>query len=287
MSDLEIKETYLYKSSEGMVSAEVYLSEDTIWTTQKEMAKLFDTSKQVISYHLKNIFEEDELEKDSVVKNFLTTASDGKKYNTQLYNLDAIISVGYRVNSKKATYFRKWATQILKEYMIKGFALNDEALKNGGVIGKDYFDELLVRIREIRLSEYRLYEKILEIYAQCSYDYNKDADITQEFFASVQNKLHYALTGQTAAELIMNRADHEKANMGLTSWKASPDGKIYSYDITVAKNYLNEDELENLKRLVESFLNVAELRARNHTPTSMAEWAGLLDDFIQLNQYPI
>ena len=287
MSDLEIKETYLYKSSEGMVSAEVYLSEDTIWTTQKEMAKLFDTSKQVISYHLKNIFEEDELEKDSVVKNFLTTASDGKKYNTQLYNLDAIISVGYRVNSKKATYFRKWATQILKEYMIKGFALNDEALKNGGVIGKDYFDELLVRIREIRLSEYRLYEKILEIYAQCSYDYNKDADITQEFFASVQNKLHYALTGQTAAELIMNRADHEKANMGLTSWKASPDGKIYSYDITVAKNYLNEDELENLKRLVESFLNVAELRARNHTPTSMEEWAGLLDDFIQLNQYPI
>ena len=287
MSNLEIKETYLYKSSEGIVSAEVYLSEDTIWATQKEMAKLFDTSKQVISYHLKNIFKEGELEKSSVVKNFLTTASDGKNYKTKMYNLDAIISVGYRVNSKKATYFRKWATQILKEYMIKGFALNDEALKNGGILGKDYFEELLIRIREIRLSEYRLYEKILEIYAQCSYDYNKDADITKEFFANVQNKLHYALTGQTAAELIKNRADHTKPHMGLNAWKSSPDGKIYSYDITVAKNYLNDEEIENLKILVDSFLNVAELRARNRIPTSMEQWAGLLEDFIKLNQYPI
>ncbi len=287
MSNLEIKETYLYKTSEGIVSAEGYLSEDTIWATQKEMAKLFDTSKQGISYHLKNIFEEGELEKNSVVKNFLTTASDGKKYNTQMYNLDAIISVGYRVNSKKATYFRKWATQILKEYMIKGFALNDDALKNGGILGKDYFEELIIRIREIRLSEYRLYEKILEIYAQCSYDYNKDADITKEFFANVQNKLHYALTGQTAAELIKNRADHTKPHMGLNAWKSSPDGKIYSYDITVAKNYLSDEEIENLRILVDSFLNVAELRARNRIPTSMAEWAGLLEDFIKLNQYPI
>lgn len=228
MSDLEIKETYLYKSSEGMVSAEVYLCEDTIWTTQKEMARLFDVNVRTISDHLRNIFKNEELEKSSVIRKSRITASDGKKYNTNLYNLDAIISVGYRVNSKKATYFRKWATQILKEYMIKGFALNDEALKNGGILEKDYFDELLVRIREIRLSEYRLYEKILEIYAQCSYDYNKDADITQEFFASVQNKLHYALTGQTAAELIMNRADHEKANMGLTSWKASPEERYTS-----------------------------------------------------------
>ena len=247
MSNLEIKETYLYKTSEGIVTAEVYLSEDTIWIT----------------------------------------AADGKKYNTNLYNLDAIISVGYRVNSKKATYFRKWATQILKEYMIKGFALNDEALKNGGILGKDYFEELIIRIREIRLSEYRLYEKILEIYAQCSYDYNKDADITKEFFANVQNKLHYALTGQTAAELIKNRADHTKPHMGLNAWKSSPDGKIYSYDITVAKNYLSDEEIENLRILVDSFLNVAELRARNRIPTSMAEWAGLLEDFIKLNQYPI
>lgn len=177
MSDLEIKETYLYKSSEGMVSAEVYLSEDTIWTTQKEMARLFDVSIPIINEHLKNIFNEGELEKNSVIRKSLITASDDKKYNTNLYNLDAIISVGYRVNSKKATYFRKWATQILKEYMIKGFALNDEALKNGGVIEKDYFDELLIRIREIHLSEYRLYEKILEIYAQCSYDYNKDGSL--------------------------------------------------------------------------------------------------------------
>ena len=244
MSNLEIKETYLYKTSEGIVTAEVYLSEDI-------------------------------------------TAADGKKYNTNLYNLDAIISVGYRVNSKKATYFRKWATQILKEYMIKGFALNDEALKNGGILGKDYFEELIIRIREIRLSEYRLYEKILEIYAQCSYDYNKDADITKEFFANVQNKLHYALTGQTAAELIKNRADHTKPHMGLNAWKSSPDGKIYSYDITVAKNYLSDEEIENLRILVDSFLNVAELRARNRIPTSMAEWAGLLEDFIKLNQYPI
>ena len=187
MSNLEIKETYLYKTSEGIVTAEVYLSEDTIWATQKEIAKLFGVSIPTINEHLKNIFNDEELEKNSVIRKSLITAADGKKYNTNLYNLDAIISVGYRVNSKKATYFRKWATQILKEYMIKGFALNDEALKNGGILGKDYFEELIIRIREIRLSEYRLYEKILEIYAQCSYDYNKDADITKEFFANVQN----------------------------------------------------------------------------------------------------
>jgi len=187
MSNLEIKETYLYKTSEGIVTAEVYLSEDTIWATQKEIAKLFGVSIPTINEHLKNIFNDEELEKNSVIRKSLITAADGKKYNTNLYNLDAIISVGYRVNSKKATYFRKWATQILKEYMIKGIALNDEALKNGGILGKDYFEELIIRIREIRLSEYRLYEKILEIYAQCSYDYNKDADITKEFFANVQN----------------------------------------------------------------------------------------------------
>ena len=265
MSNLEIKETYLYKTSEGIVTAEVYLSEDTIWATQKEMGKLFDVNVRTISDHLRNIFRDGELEKDSVIRKSRITAADGKKYNTNLYNLDAIISVGYRVNSKKATYFRKWATQILKEYMIKGFALNDEALKNGGI----------------------LYEKILEIYAQCSYDYNKDADITKEFFANVQNKLHYALTGQTAAELIKNRADHTKPHMGLNAWKSSPDGKIYSYDITVAKNYLSDEEIENLRILVDSFLNVAELRARNRIPTSMGEWAGLLEDFIKLNQYPI
>ena len=287
MSNLEIKETYLYKTSEGIVTAEVYLSEDTIWATQKEIAKLFGVSIPTINEHLKNIFNDEELEKNSVIRKSLITAADGKKYNTNLYNLDAIISVGYRVNSKKATYFRKWATQILKEYMIKGFALNDEALKNGGILGKDYFEELIIRIREIRLSEYRLYEKILEIYAQCSYDYNKDADITKEFFANVQNKLHYALTGQTAAELIKNRADHTKPHMGLNAWKSSPDGKIYSYDITVAKNYLSDEEIENLRILVDSFLNVAELRARNRIPTIMAEWAGLLEDFIKLNQYPI
>ena len=287
MSNLEIKDTYLYKTSEGIVTAEVYLSEDTIWATQKEIAKLFGVSIPTINEHLKNIFNDEELEKNSVIRKSLITAVDGKKYNTNLYNLDAIISVGYRVNSKKATYFRKWATQILKEYMIKGFALNDEALKNGGILGKDYFEELIIRIREIRLSEYRLYEKILEIYAQCSYDYNKDADITKEFFANVQNKLHYALTGQTAAELIKNRADHTKPHMGLNAWKSSPDGKIYSYDITVAKNYLSDEEIENLRILVDSFLNVAELRARNRIPTSMAEWAGLLEDFIKLNQYPI
>ena len=287
MSNLEIKETYLYKTSEGIVTAEVYLSEDTIWATQKEIAKLFGVSIPTINEHLKNIFNDEELEKNSVIRKSLITAADGKKYNTNLYNLDAIISVGYRVNSKKATYFRKWATQILKEYMIKGFALNDEALKNGGILGKDYFEELIIRIREIRLSEYRLYEKILEIYAQCSYDYNKDADITKEFFANVQNKLHYALTGQTAAELTKHRADHTKPHMGLNAWKSSPDGKIYSYDITVAKNYLSDEEIENLRILVDSFLNVAELRARNRIPTSMAEWAGLLEDFIKLNQYPI
>ena len=287
MDNFEIKETHLYKSSEGSVSARMFIGGDTLWTTQKEMAMLFDVNVRSISNHLKNIFAEGELEKESVIQKYWITASDGKKYNTNLYNLDAIISVGYRVNSKEATHFRRWATTILREYMLKGFALNDELLKKGSILGKDYFEELLERIREIRLSEYRLYEKILEIYAQCSYDYNQDAEITKEFFATIQNKLHYALTGQTAAELIMNRADHKKVNMGLTTWKSSPDGKIYTYDVTVGKNYLTEKEMEKLKKLVEAFLNVAELRAINHIPMSMSDWAKLLDDFINLNQCPL
>lgn len=300
MAKFDLIKTLSYYGQETTVEGDFIIGEDTIWASRNIVANIFGTTAQNISAHFKNIIEEGELNEKEVSissKDLFKEQTEFSKKNLQKsknrgrpqiwYNLDAMISIGYRINSKEATHFRKWATQILKEYMIKGFALNDEALKNGGILRKDYFEELLIRIREIRLSEYRLYGKILEIYAQCSYDYNKEADITKEFFANVQNKLHYALTGQTAAERIKNRADPTKPHMGLNAWKSSSDGKIYSYDITVAKNYLNNEKIENLSILMDSFLNVAELRARNRIPTSMKEWAGLLEDFIKLNQYPV
>ena len=239
METYQMVNTLLYESDEGAVSIDVVIDKDneTMWTTQKTMAELFNVSKSTISEHLKHIFEEGELNKNSVVRKIRTTASDGKKYQTNFYNLDAIISVGYRVNSKNATHFRIWATGILKEYMVKGFVLDDELLKNGSRFGKDYFDELLERIREIRSSERRVYEKVTDIFAT-SYDYNPKAEITIEFFKNVQSKLHYAVSGLTPPEIIKSRANSEKEHMGLTTWKDAPNGKIMLSDTKIAKNYI-------------------------------------------------
>ena len=237
--------------------------------------------------HLKNIFNEGELTKNSVISKMETTANDGKKYNTNFYNLDAIISVGYRVNSKEATQFRKWATKILREYMVKGFALDIELLKNGSRFGKDYFDELLEKIKEIRASERRVYQKITDIFKECSWDYDKDSETAREFYSKVQNKLHYAITGQTAAEIINERADHTKKHMGLTTWNNAPDGKILKSDIIVAKNYLDEEELSELNNIVNMYLDYAENQARRHKLMSMEDWAIKLDKFLEFNEYEL
>ena len=236
------------------------------------------------------VHEQQEYPKDSTIRNFRIVQNEGNrqvKRNTKIYNLDAIIAVGYRVNTKKATYFRQWATKILKEYMIKGFVLNDEALKNGGVLGKDYFDELLERIREIRASERRFYQKVTDIFAECSYDYDKNSVTAKEFYAKVQNKLHFAITGQTAAEIISSRADHEKDFMGLTTWSNAPHGKIIKKDTSVAKNYLNEEELSELNTLVSMYLDYAELQAKRHNLMYMEDWANKLDSFLKFNEYGI
>ena len=262
----------------------VVFQDETFWLSQKGMAELFETSKQNISLHLKNCFDEEELDKESVVKDFLTTAADGKNYKTQHYNLDAIIAVGYRVNSKKATRFRQWATKTLKEYITKGFVLNDELMKNGRPFGKDYFDELLERIREIRASERRAYQKIADIFEQCSYDYDKNSETTRAFYSFVQNKLHFAVTGKTAAELISERATLDSPTMGLTTWKGAPDGKILKSDVLVAKNYLNEKEISRLNRLVTMFIDYAELMAEDEQLMSMKDWLAETDRFLTNNR---
>lgn len=285
--EMKKSEIILYTGDEGAATVEVCLKDETMWLTQKTMAELFNVSPQTINYHLKEIFKTKELDENSVIRKIRITASDGKKYNTNFYNLDAIISVGYRVNSQQATQFRIWATETLREYITKGFVLDDELLKNGTRFGKDYFDELLERIREIRASERRFYQKITDIYAQCSYDYNKDAEITQRFYASVQNKLHWAITKHTAAELIFERADSNKPNMGLKTWKNSPDGKILKSDVIVAKNYLTEKELSELNNIVNMYLDFAENQARRHKALPMAEWAEKLDSFLKFNEYDI
>ncbi len=277
-------EILLYNNGGEKEFVSVIFQDETFWLSQKGMAELFDTSKQNISLHMKNCFAEEELDKESVVKDFLTTAADGKNYKTQHYNLDAIIAVGYRVNSKKATRFRQWATKTLKEYITKGFVLNDEMLKNGRSFGRDYFDELLERIREIRASERRAYQKIADIFEQCSYDYDKDSETTKAFYAFVQNKLHYAVTGQTAAEIIAGRATLESPTMGLTTWKGAPDGKILKSDTLIAKNYLNEKELALLNRLVTMFIDYAELMAEEEQPMSMKDWLAETDRFLTYNR---
>ena len=281
--------TLLYWGEEGAVSIEVIIDKEneTMWATQKTIAGLFKVSKQNISYHLKDIFETGELDENSVVKEILTTAPDNKKYSTKFYNLDVIISVGYRINSKNATQFRIWATKTLKEYIVKGFVLDDELLKNGTRFGKDYFDELLEKIRDIRASERRFYQKITDLFAECSYDYNPNSKITKNFYSKVQNKLHFAITGDTAAELIDKRVSHEKEFMGLTSWKESPKGKIRKSDVTVAKNYLTREELSELNRIVSMYLDYAENQAAKHRLMSMEDWAKRLDLFLEFNEYNI
>jgi hypothetical protein len=277
----------LYSSSEGNVKVEVMYSGETFWLTQKRMAELFGVEVPAVSKHLKNIFETGELQEDAVISKMETTAADGKNYDTAFYNLDAIIAVGYRVNSRQATQFRIWATKILREFIIKGFVLDDERLKQGKRFGKDYFDELLERIREIRASERRFYQKITDIYEQCSIDYNKDADITQTFFKTVQNKLHWAITGKTAAQIIAERAKASEPNMGLQTWKNAPKGKILKTDVSIAKNYLIEKEIKELERVVTMYLDYAENQAARQIPMKMADWVQKIDAFLQFNEYKI
>lgn len=283
-TDLTIRnstaEFLIFTRQSGEEGIEVRYEDETIWLTQKLMAELFEVTIPTINEHLKNIFESGELQSDSVIRKFRTTAADGKNYNTQFYNLDAIISVGYRVNSRRATQFRQWATRILREFAIKGYVLDKQRLENGAFLGEDYFERLLEEIREIRLSERRFYQKITDIYAT-SMDYNRDAPTTREFFARVQNKLHYAIHGHTAAELIRQRADEKKKNMGLTSWENSPDGKILKSDVSVAKNYLSKEELESLGRIVNAYIDLAEDRAQRKIPMTMEDWAKRLDIFLE------
>ena len=280
----------LYSTPEGAARIEVHFEDETFWLTLNRMADLFGTTKQAISYHLQQIFDAGELQREGTVKGILTVQREGARdvrRQIDYYNLDAIIAVGYRVNSVRATQFRIWATQTLKEFIVKGFVLDDERLKLNRRFGKDYFDELLERIREIRASERRFYLKITDIYEQCSIDYDPQAEITKTFFATVQNKLHWAVTGQTAAEIIAGRADATKPSMGLTTWKNAPHGKILKSDVGVAKNYLVEREIKELERIVGMYLDYAENQAARQIPMRMAEWAGRLDAFLHFNEYEV
>jgi len=279
-------EFLIFTAQSGEQSIEVRYENETVWLTQKMIATLFGVSIPTVNEHLKNIFVSGELEQDSVIRKFRITAADGKTYSTNHYNLDAIISVGYRVNSKRATQFRQWATRVLREFAIKGYVLDKKRLENGTFLGEDYFERLLEEIREIRLSERRLYQKVTDIYAT-AVDYNRDAPTTREFFAKVQNKLHYAIHGQTAAELIANRANASKPNMGLTTWEKAPYGKILKTDVSIAKNYLTKEELEALGRIVNSFLDLAEDMALRKIPMTMEDWAKRLDMFLELSQRDI
>ena len=279
---MEHSEILLYSDENGKEFVNVVFMDETFWLTQVGMAELFDSSKSNVSEHLSHIFDEEELDKGSCMRKFGISEFSTKP--TNFYNLDAIIAVGYRVNSKKATRFRQWATKTLKEYIQKGFVLNDELMKNGRPFGKDYFDELLERIREIRASERRAYQKIADVFEQCSYDYDKNSETTKAFYAFVQNKLHYAVTGMTAAELIAQRATLDSPTIGLTTWKGAPDGKILKSDTLVAKNYLNEKELSRLNRLVTMFIDYAELMAEDEQLMSMQDWLNETDRFLTNNR---
>lgn len=280
----------LYQTDDGDVSVSVHFYEETFWMNVKAMSELFDCSINNISMHLKNIFSEKELDEISTIKFFEIVQTEGNRRvsrSVKHYSLDAIISVGYRVNSKKATKFRQWATNTLKEYMIKGFVINDDMLKNGKAFGQDYFDELLERIKEIRASERRFYQKITDIYAQCSYDYDPSSPITKTFFKTVQNKLLFAVTGHTAPELINTRADSSKEHMGLTTWKNAPDGKILQSDVTISKNYLDQKELSGLNDIVNMYLDYAENQAKRNKLMAMKDWINKLNSFLNFNEYDI
>ena len=265
---------------------QVMYKNETIWATQKAMAQLFDCSTDNIGLHLKNIFASGELDKDSVTEKNSATAADGKNYQTMFYNLDAIISVGYRVNSVRATQFRQWCTCVLRQFAIRGYVIDKKRMENGSFIGEDYFEHLLAEIREIRLSERRFYQKLTDIYAT-AIDYNKDALTTRLFFKKVQNKMHYAVHGHTVAELIVERADANKEHMGLTTWENAPNGKIVKTDVSVAKNYLREKELEEMGRIVNASLDMAESMAMRHIPMTMEDWVKRIDKFINLFESPI
>lgn len=284
---MQAHEIILYQLEDKNVYVKVIFKEETFWMTQRAMAELFDCTADNISLHLKNIYKEEELDAEATTEFFSVVQNEGGRNvsrEVKCFNLDAVIAVGYRVNSKKATRFRQWATKTLKEYIIKGFVLNDDMLKNGKPFGKDYFDELLERIREIRASERRAYQKITDIFEQCSYDYDKNSEITKNFYSFVQNKLHFAVTGKTAAELIYERADSEKPAMGLTTWKDASDGKVLKRDIGIAKNYLNEKELSRLNRLVTMFIDYAELMAEDEILMSMQDWVEQTNQFLANNR---
>lgn len=279
-----------YQTENADVVVNVVYKDETFWLNQKAMASLFDVNPQTITKHLSNIFEEQELVKDSTCSILEQVQKEGNrnvKRSVEFYNLDAIIAVGYRVNSKKATKFRQWATKTLREYITKGFVLNEKLLKNGRQFGQDYFDELLEKIREIRASERRAYQKITDIFEQCSCDYDKDSETTKNFYAFVQNKLHFAVSGNTAAEIVYNRADSQKEHMGLTSWKNSPNGKIYKSDVTIAKNYLNEKEISRLNRLVTMFIDYAELQAEDGNLMKMQDCVDAVNMFLQSNRQKV
>ncbi|MCL2293273.1 MAG: virulence RhuM family protein [Spirochaetes bacterium] len=277
---------FLYKDSAGRVQINALLHDETLWLTQKAIAELFQVERSVITKHIGNIYKESELSEKSVCANFAHTATDGKSYNTAFYNLDMIIAVGYRVNSKQATAFRIWATEVLREYIIKGFVIDDERLKKANKFGADYFREMLDRIKDIRISERRFYQQLKDIYA-LSADYNQDYRETLEFFARVQNKVHYAITGYTAPEIIHARSDHQKNNMGLTSWEGSPNRRITSTDVTVAKNYLQQDELDDLRYIVIAFLDYAEHEAKSKRLIFMKDWEGELNRILEFNRKAI
>jgi len=278
----------MYRTAEDEVAVNALVKDDTIWLNQKAMAELFDCTTDNISLHLKNIFAEGELVKESVTEKISATASDGKTYATQFYNLDAIISVGYRVNSHRATAFRIWATGILREYMIKGFAMDDERLKQGQTLfGKDYFRELLERVRSIRASERRIWQQVTDIYAECSIDYDPKAPTTKEFYAMVQNKFHYAIVGKTAAEIVYDGADHTRENMGLTTWKNAPDGRILKSDTSIAKNYLDEKQIRQLERTVTGYFDYIEDLIERENTFTMQEFAQSINEFLSFRRYQI
>lgn len=294
MPDNERFDFLIYNSAEEEVSVNAVVHDETIWLTQKAMAELFDVGIPAINKHLRNIFEEGELDANVVVSKMETTTAHGaiegkvQSHETKFYNLDAIISVGYRVNSKRATNFRIWATKVLKEYMTKGFALDDERLKQGrDVFGKDYFRELLERIRSIRASERRIWQQITDIFAECSIDYDKDSQITKDFYVMVQNKFHYAITGKTAAEIVCHGADHDKANMGLTTWKNAPNGRVLKSDVSVAKNYLDEKQIHKLERSVSSYFDYVEDLVEEENTFTMKEFSESIDAFLSFRKYQI